>query len=195
MSPQIAAACPGQPIIQQGQCYSVYWSEISGSAITGWPCATSSWRKPADCIHHAPYRSAANGCCAHVRSNAEAASSQRERLGQKWSVPLEQVRPPAQDGIHQRPRQSTAGGEMKYGAVRRKTRLPRGACDRSSFSSRGDDGGRTGDGLCGARQNMPLAFFDSVGTTCRTSQCSTILPSTSRRKMSMPAYSWSPGQR
>ena len=36
-------------------------------------------------------------------------------------------------------------------------------------------------------QNIPLSFCDSPGMTWRTSQCSTILPRSSKRKMSMPA--------
>ena len=36
-------------------------------------------------------------------------------------------------------------------------------------------------------QNMPLSFFEVSGMICRTSQCSTILPESSKRKMSMPA--------
>jgi len=42
-------------------------------------------------------------------------------------------------------------------------------------------------------QNIPLSLADVSGMTCRTSKCSTILPAPSRRKMSIPAYSWSPG--
>jgi hypothetical protein len=38
-----------------------------------------------------------------------------------------------------------------------------------------------------AAQNMLLSFLDVSGTTCRTSQCSTILSRSSKRKMSMPA--------
>ena len=40
-----------------------------------------------------------------------------------------------------------------------------------------------------SRQNMPLSWAIRSGTTCRTSQCSTILPPSSKRKMSMPAQS------
>ena len=43
-------------------------------------------------------------------------------------------------------------------------------------------------------QNIVFGFADSSGTRCSTSQCSTTLPSSSRRKMSMPAQSVSPGQ-
>ena len=43
-------------------------------------------------------------------------------------------------------------------------------------------------------QNIELGFADSFGTLCSTSQCSTTLPLSSRRKMSMPAQSASPGQ-
>jgi RHS repeat-associated protein len=42
-------------------------------------------------------------------------------------------------------------------------------------------------------QNIVLLWADSRGMTWRTSQCSTILPFSSRRKMSMPAQSASPG--
>ncbi|MFF2780878.1 hypothetical protein ACFVU3_39030 [Streptomyces sp. NPDC058052] len=41
---------------------------------------------------------------------------------------------------------------------------------------------------------MVLSFIEVTGTVWRTSSCSTILPSASKRKMSMPAYSASPGQ-
>ena len=43
-------------------------------------------------------------------------------------------------------------------------------------------------------QNIEFAFADVAGTRCSTSQCSTILQSSSSRKMSMPAHSPSPGQ-
>ena len=36
-------------------------------------------------------------------------------------------------------------------------------------------------------QNIPLSFSALSGTTCSTSQCSTILPALSNRKMSIPA--------
>ena len=36
-------------------------------------------------------------------------------------------------------------------------------------------------------QNMVLSLADESGMTCSTSQCSTILPSPSKRKMSIPA--------
>ena len=36
-------------------------------------------------------------------------------------------------------------------------------------------------------QNIPLSWAEVSGMTWRTSQCSTILPSSSKRKMSMPA--------
>ncbi len=39
-------------------------------------------------------------------------------------------------------------------------------------------------------QNIVLLFLEALGTGCSTSQCSTILPSTSKRKMSTPAISW-----
>ncbi len=42
-------------------------------------------------------------------------------------------------------------------------------------------------------QNMVLALADCSGMGWSTSQCSTILPLSSRRKMSMPAQSRSPG--
>jgi AcrR family transcriptional regulator len=38
-------------------------------------------------------------------------------------------------------------------------------------------------------QNMVLSFLEAGGMTWRMSQCSTILPPSSKRKMSMPAYS------
>jgi enamine deaminase RidA (YjgF/YER057c/UK114 family) len=38
-------------------------------------------------------------------------------------------------------------------------------------------------------QNIVLPFAAASGTTCNTSQCSTIFPSSSSRKMSMPAQS------
>jgi hypothetical protein len=38
-----------------------------------------------------------------------------------------------------------------------------------------------------AVQNMPFGLADCSGMTCSTSQCSTIFPSPSSRKMSMPA--------
>ena len=41
--------------------------------------------------------------------------------------------------------------------------------------------------LRGRCQNIPLSLAAIGGTTCSTSQCSTILPSSSSRKMSMPA--------
>lgn len=43
-------------------------------------------------------------------------------------------------------------------------------------------------------QNIVFELADDSGMRCRTSQCSTILPSSSRRKISMPAQSLSPGQ-
>ena len=43
-------------------------------------------------------------------------------------------------------------------------------------------------------QNIVLELADASGTRCSTSQCSTILPSPSSLKMSMPAQSPSPGQ-
>lgn len=42
-------------------------------------------------------------------------------------------------------------------------------------------------------QNIVLPFADVSGIGCSTSQCSTTLPSASRRKMSIPAQSRSPG--
>src|SRR5882672_4137147 len=39
-------------------------------------------------------------------------------------------------------------------------------------------------------QNIVLLFLEALGTGCSTSQCSTILPSPSKRKMSTPAISW-----
>src|SRR5690348_6216418 len=42
-------------------------------------------------------------------------------------------------------------------------------------------------------QNMVLPLADVGGTLCSTSQCSTIRPCASKRKMSMPAQSLSPG--
>jgi len=44
--------------------------------------------------------------------------------------------------------------------------------------------------MCAA---IVLLWAISFGMTCRTSQCSTILPRSSKRKMSMPAQSGSPG--
>src|SRR5271169_452232 len=41
-------------------------------------------------------------------------------------------------------------------------------------------------------QNIVLALLEVAGTGCSMSQCSTILPSTSKRKISTPAVSWSP---
>jgi putative transposase len=41
----------------------------------------------------------------------------------------------------------------------------------------------------GAKQNIPFSWRASAGTTCKTSQCSMIFPSASKRKMSMPAQS------
>ncbi len=38
-------------------------------------------------------------------------------------------------------------------------------------------------------ENIEFRFADVGATRCRTSQCSTILPSASNRKMSMPAQS------
>jgi hypothetical protein len=38
-------------------------------------------------------------------------------------------------------------------------------------------------------QNIVFALLEVAGTGCKTSQCSTILPSTSNRKMSTPAVS------
>jgi hypothetical protein len=38
-------------------------------------------------------------------------------------------------------------------------------------------------------QNIVLAFLEVAGTGCSTSQCSTILPSASKRKISTPAVS------
>src|SRR5258705_7371240 len=38
-------------------------------------------------------------------------------------------------------------------------------------------------------QNIVLALLEVAGTGCSTSQCSTILPSASKRKMSTPAVS------
>src|SRR5262245_55229985 len=38
-------------------------------------------------------------------------------------------------------------------------------------------------------QNIVLPFAEALGTSCSTSQCSTILPRSSRRKMSIPAQS------
>lgn len=46
----------------------------------------------------------------------------------------------------------------------------------------------------GGHQNMVFEFAASGGIRCSTSQCSTTLPSLSRRKMSMPAHSPSFGQ-
>lgn len=43
-------------------------------------------------------------------------------------------------------------------------------------------------------QNIVFEFADSFGTRCSTSQCSTILPASSNRKMSIPAHSPSLGQ-
>ena len=43
-------------------------------------------------------------------------------------------------------------------------------------------------------QNIVLGLADFSATCCSTSQCSTTLPSSSNRKMSMPAQSRSPGQ-
>src|SRR5262249_26776274 len=42
-------------------------------------------------------------------------------------------------------------------------------------------------------QNIVLPCAACLGTTCRTSQCSTIFPLSSKRKMSIPAHSSSPG--
>jgi SWIM zinc finger len=44
-----------------------------------------------------------------------------------------------------------------------------------------------------AVQNMPLLLAACSGTVCNTSQCSTTLPTSSSRKMSMPAQSGPPG--
>jgi hypothetical protein len=41
-------------------------------------------------------------------------------------------------------------------------------------------------------QNMPFVLLDVAGTGCNTSQCSTIFPSESKRKMSTPAVSLPP---
>ena len=54
------------------------------------------------------------------------------------------------------------------------------------------------DGRSSARaprqdQNIVLGFAEVCGTNWSTSQCSTILPSASSRKISMPAQSLSPG--
>ena len=40
-------------------------------------------------------------------------------------------------------------------------------------------------------QNMPLGFLGLAGMAWSTSQCSTIFPLLSKRKISTPAYSWS----
>jgi hypothetical protein len=45
------------------------------------------------------------------------------------------------------------------------------------------------------RQNMLFEFADVSGIRWSTSQCSTIFPASSSRKMSMPAQSASPGHR
>ena len=42
-------------------------------------------------------------------------------------------------------------------------------------------------------QNIPFSWALAAGTSCSTSQCSTIFPASSRRKMSIPAYSRPPG--
>jgi cation transport ATPase len=44
-----------------------------------------------------------------------------------------------------------------------------------------------------AVQNMPLLLAACSGTVCNMSQCSTTLPTSSSRKMSMPAQSGPPG--
>ena len=50
-------------------------------------------------------------------------------------------------------------------------------------------GGFPGDGAAEplTAQNIVLSFSDDSGITCSTSQCSTIFPRLSKRKMSMPA--------
>jgi hypothetical protein len=48
-------------------------------------------------------------------------------------------------------------------------------------------------GAIAQRQNIVLSLADCSGTTCITSQCSTILPLSSSRKISMLAPSRSPG--
>jgi len=45
-----------------------------------------------------------------------------------------------------------------------------------------------------ALQNIVFEFAEDAGIRWSTSQCSTILPASSSRKMSIPAQPWSPGQ-
>ena len=79
------------------------------------------------------------------------------------------------------------------------------SCDPTPVSQAHSASG--GDGACGrgprceqlgieecSTQNIAFRLADSCGMRCSTSQCSTILPSAFRRKMSMPAQSPSFGQ-
>lgn len=89
-------------------------------------------------------------------------------------------------------RSSTDTGEKSEG-YEHKHRVPE--C-RESYDVM--DGSAPGRDLMCVRlgsQNIVLPLADLSGTTCSTSQCSTILPLSSRRNMSMPAQllSASPG--
>src|SRR6185295_12659666 len=90
-----------------------------------------------------------------------------------------------------------AGGLRELAqALRERRRLGSVECRRESRCAqarKGQDAETTTD-RGESHQNIVLPLADLSGTTCNTSQCSTILPPSSRRKMSMPAQSWSPGQ-